>query len=223
MGIEQEFKFTLTTEQHDKFYNVMERHFVGDKQYWNVYYDTASNNLLEKGCILRATLQESAWEDSFPFAKMVFKGRSDGFNDGFIVREEVEHYLPEPMSKVGFFRDYGAIHSKTQGGKALNKAYEQLKDLPESHRLLLPVGAMKITRTMFFHDAVFMELDEVSFDAKTKFYELEVETLAPNEALKVIHEVAELVGGQFVPSKSSKHEKLREFLENNTQKIFEWE
>ncbi len=36
MGIEQEFKFTLNMAEYEKFQNGMERHFIGDKTYWNV-------------------------------------------------------------------------------------------------------------------------------------------------------------------------------------------
>ena len=226
MGIEQEFKFTLNMAEYEKFQNGMERHFIGDKTYWNVYYDTTDNDLLKQECILRVTMQEDNWGTEFSYPKVTFKGPSTlEIESGLVSREEIDHYLPEGQTKMSFFRDYGVLHSTEQGGEAFDRAYDEMRrlGLPDYYKLLFPIGAMKIDRQMFFHEAVFIELDVVSFSRDSRFYELEVETLAPDLALGIIHGIADSIGIQLTPSESSKHERLREFLKNNKQKIFEWE
>lgn len=231
MGIEQEFKFQLDQVYYERFKNELKKHWVGQKTYWNIYYDTEREDLREINCALRATIQDCGYDGLYEL-KFTFKGPKEQ-SGGLVVCEEVEYHSMAggdcgQVSRMQFLRDYSILRSPGQAGDPYRRAREETGE-----DLFLLVGGVRITRDMYFHKAVFFELDEIMFEKDTRNaqYELEVETLAPEPTLEVVQEVANKALGRskeegvtLTPSNKGKQQRLYDYLEQNgkSQKIFEW-
>lgn len=230
MGKEQEFKFQLDWLQYERIKRELAPHWVGQKLYWNMYYDTAHNDLRQSGEALRMTIHSRLQGIASLYSpKFTYKGPKIEGSDGLVVCEEIEFY-PEvdelEMTPTNFFRDYSILNSVEQAGEAYKRAVEETNELN-----FLLEGGVQIIRDMYFHKAVFFELDRISFERDDYQYELEVETLAPELALEIVQEVADKALGmssaesvKLIPSEKGKQQKLYDYLERNgkRQKIFEW-
>lgn len=206
-GHEKEFKFILTQEEYERIRTNKEQlELIGETTYWNIYYDNPHGDLHRAGYTYRMSLVENG-EGRFRRPKLTFKGPKHKTEHGLHSCEEVEQYLPGPLTKDDFFLHYTLLLPDAQH----TEPWKKIAHMADGHPYLYVVGSIKICRTKFMYDGFIIELDRVSYSSDAHDFELEVETHEPETTYPLIVEFLKRHGIKPTPSHHGKQSRFWKF------------